>query len=72
MTDIEKKREKIQDGMTDYIRLVGNKPKVYTPEMCSEDLMEFLDSEDVAIRVKLEGNIDDLDFSAVKPLIKEA
>ena len=44
-------RVKIQEGMANYIRLVGNNPKVYTPEMCSEDLMEYLDSEDVVIKV---------------------
>ena len=44
-------RTEIQAGMVDYIRLVGNKPEVYTPEMCSEDLMEYLHSQGVVIKV---------------------
>ena len=44
-------RAEIQAGMVDYIRLVGNKPEVYTPEMCSEDLMEFLHFKGVVIKV---------------------
>ncbi len=47
-------RTEIQAGMADYIRLVGNKPEVYTPAMCSEDLMEFLHSQDVVIKVDRE------------------
>ena len=43
-------RAEIQAGMVDYIRLVGNNPEVYTPEMCSEDLMEYLHSQGVVIK----------------------
>ena len=41
------KREEIQKGMAQYIKLVGNKPDVYTPEICAEDLMEYLRSDGV-------------------------
>ena len=48
------KQEEIQAGMAQYIKLVGNKPDVYTPEMCAEDLMEYLHFEGVVIKVERE------------------
>ncbi len=71
--DLMTNRAEIQAGMTDYIRLVGNKPEVYTPEMCSEDLMEYLHSQDVVIKGNsLGGSHPHLaNYYSVEPLVDE-
>ena len=48
---VELKRIEIREGMSKFIKLVGNKPDVYTPKMCAEDLMEYLDAQGVVIQV---------------------
>ena len=45
-------REEIREGMVAYIKMCGNKPNIYPPRMCAEDLVEYLDSEGVVIKVE--------------------
>lgn len=47
-------RQEIKEGMRAYIKVCSNKPDIYTPEMCAEDLMEYLDSQDVVIKLNRE------------------
>ena len=47
-------KEEIREGMAKYILVCGNKPSVYTPDMCAEDLMEFLHSQGLVIKVEKE------------------
>ena len=71
-------REEIREGMAKYILVCGNKPDVYTPDMCAEDLMEYLHSQGVVIKknnikyvtAHRDGNAF-ITTVAVEPLVKE-
>lgn len=44
-------QEEVRKGVIAFIKICATKPDIYTPEMCTDDMLECLHSQGVVIKV---------------------